>query len=57
MELGFEPEKKKKLQRSEDKRRPRLDKRIDRTRARHQLAPLEIGTIFLVIVDSVKYLY
>ena len=38
----------KNTQESEDERWARLDKRIERTRARHELARLGMGTIFLV---------
>ena len=41
--------KKKKRQESEYKMRARLDKRIERARARHELACLVMGTIFLLI--------
>ena len=47
MKLGLEPEKKK-TQESEDERWARLDKRIERARARHELTCLGMGTIFLV---------
>ena len=44
-----EPEKKKKRQESKDERWARLDKRIERARARHELAHLGMGTIFLAL--------
>ena len=47
MELRGEPEKKKEPQESEDERWARLDKRIERARARHELARPVMGTIFL----------
>ena len=53
MELG-EPEKKKKLQESEVKRWARLKKGIKRARARHKLAHLVMGTIFLVLLHIRK---
>ena len=53
MELG-EPEKKKKLQECEVKRWARLEKWIKRARARHKLAHLVMGTIFLVLLHSRK---
>ena len=39
---------KKKALESEDERWARMDKRIERARARHELARLVMGTIFLV---------
>ena len=48
MELGREPEMKKKTQESEDERWARLDKRTERARARHELARPVMGTIFLI---------
>ena len=45
MELG-EPEKKTEKR---NERRAMLDKRIEKARARHELARLGMGTIFLVI--------
>ena len=41
---------KKNTQESEDEWWARLDKRIERVRARHELARLGMETIFLVIV-------
>ena len=38
MEFGLEPEKKKKAQESEDEMWARMDKRIERARAKHELA-------------------
>ena len=42
---------KKNTQQSEDERWARLDKRIERARARHDLARPVLGTIFLVNLD------
>ena len=42
MELGEQ------RQESEDERWARMDKRIERARARHELTRLGMGTIFLV---------
>ena len=39
-----------KPQESDDERWSMLDKRIERARARHELARLGMGTIFLVII-------
>ena len=47
MELG-EPEKNKKNDKKAKIRRTKLDKRIERVRARHELAGLVMGAIFLV---------
>ena len=55
MEVG-EPEKKKKRQESKDER---LDRLIDRARARHKLARLLMETIFLVSIfgdDEASYM-
>ena len=45
-----EPEKKKETQEIENERWARLDNLIERARARHELARLGMGTIFLVII-------
>ena len=45
---------KKNTQESEDEWWARLDKRIERARARHELARLGMGTIFLVIFSRIK---
>ena len=42
---------KKNKQESEDEWLARLDKRIERVRARHEFAHLGMGTIFLVLVE------
>ena len=50
MELEWEPEEKKNnTQESEHERWARLDKKIERARARHELARLVMGTILPVI--------
>ena len=51
MELGCEPEKKKTAQESEDERWARMDKRIERARAKDELGRPVMGTIFLVYVS------
>ena len=52
MELG---ESEKKRQVSKDERWARLDKRIKRARARHELAHLLIRTMFLVYVIIMRF--
>ena len=54
MELGWEPEKKKKAQESEDERWARLDKRIKRARAEHELARPVMGTIFFSVFLRIR---
>ena len=49
MELEREPEKKRNTQESEHERWAGLDKKIEMARARHKLARLVMGTIFLVL--------
>ena len=49
MELG-EPEKNQKQQESKYERWAKLDKTMEREKARHELARLVMGTIFLVLV-------
>ena len=55
MELACEPEKKKKVQESEGEMLARMDKRIERARAKHELARPVMGTIFLVIISKMSY--
>ena len=47
----MKPEKKKKTTRKQDEWWASLDKRIERARARHELARLGMGTIFLVVYE------
>ena len=44
-----------KTQESEDERWARLDKRIERARARHELAHPVMGTIFFLVGKSPVY--
>ena len=50
-------EKKKKRQEREDERWSRLNKKIKRARARHELARLVMGIIFLVLMNINIYVY
>ena len=40
----------------EHERWARLDKRIERARARHELTRLVMGTIFLVLIGGIIYI-
>ena len=55
MELGCEPKKKKKAQESEDEMWARMDKRIERARAKQEFARPVMGTIFLVIIIIIYF--
>ena len=57
MQLGELEKKGKERQEGENERRARLDKRIERARARHELARLVMGTILLVCINCTPCTY